>query len=79
MKHFFTSKLFPTSTLFELHSNNYQTVEERSLTRQLKDAKRNFLIAIIGLGLSLLMPIFLYLHLINMVILLLKNYNMKKS
>lgn len=58
MKHFFTSKLFPTSTLFELHSNNYQTVEERSLTRQLKDAKRNFLIAIIGLGLSLLMPIF---------------------
>ena len=57
IKHFFTSKLFPTSTLLELHSNNYQTAEERSLTKQLKDAKRNFLIAVIGLGLSLLMPI----------------------
>ena len=57
MKRYFASTIFPTSVLVELQANDYKTQEELSLSKQLKDAKRNLCIAQISLIVSLAMPI----------------------
>lgn len=57
MKRYFASTIYPTSLLMELHANDYKTQEELSLSKQLKDAKHNLLIAQISLIVSLSMPI----------------------
>lgn len=57
MKRYFASAIYPTSTLMKLQANDYKTQEELSLSKQLKDTKRNLRIAQISLIVSLSMPI----------------------
>ena len=57
LRHFFSSRIYATSLLLELSDNDYQSAEERSLNKQLKDATRNFHIALWGLIISLIVPL----------------------